>query len=475
MTAAAEPDLWSLDAAALAEGYRAGTFSPVEALASVHERIDRMNARLNAVIAEDREAARRAAEASEQRWRAGAPVSALDGVPLTVKDNIFVAGLPATWGCRAYESFAPPADELAVARLRAGGVIILGKTNVPEFTLQGFTSNLVFGTTINPHAPGRTPGGSTGGGAAAVAAGFGPLAIGTDGGGSLRRPAAHCGLYALKPSIGEIPRCGGFRQILADFEVIGLIGRTLADLSAAFSLMRGSDPRDPRSLIAERPSAPFAPAPRIGCFNAIGEAPVDRRIVAAAERFAGALAEAGCLVERIEAPFDAALVGETWGTIAAVGLAWEVEKLGARATDIDDTARAMAERGAAVSTASYLDALAAAADIRARAAEMLNRFDLLVRPSIAALAWPAEDPFPPTIDGRPAGPRGHAVFTAWMNIAGLPAVNLPIGLTEEEGGIGVQVVAAQSRDRGLLDFLLNLEPVAALGPAPLPKDFARHA
>ena len=161
-------------------------------------------------------------------------MSALDGVPFTVKDNIFAARLSATWGSAAYKGFQPNEDEPAIARLRAAGAIIIGKTNVPEFTVQGYTSNALFGPTFNPLAPGRTPGGSTGGGAAAVAAGFGPLAIGTDGGGSVRRPAAHCGLFGLKPSIGQIARIGGFRQILADFEVIGPLARSLADLQRRF-------------------------------------------------------------------------------------------------------------------------------------------------------------------------------------------------------------------------------------------------
>lgn len=475
MSGPAGQPLWALDAATLADGFRAGALTPVEALAAVHDRIDAINPAINAIIAEDRAAARAQAATATERWAAGKPRSALDGVPLTVKDNIFVAGLPATWGSRAYADFWPQDDEPAVARLRAAGAVIVGKTNVPEFTVQGYTSNALFGTTANPLAAGRTSGGSTGGGAAAVAAGFGPLAIGTDGGGSLRRPAAHCGLFALKPSIGEIPRLGGFRQILADFEVIGPVARTLNDVAAAFAIMRGPDARDPRSLHTGVPEENFPRRPSIGYFAGIGDAPVDPRIVAACDRFAGSLAANGCDVTKIGVPFEAERVGQVWGTIASVGLAWEVERLGERAALIGDNAHGMAERGRAISASAYLDALEAVGEIRAAAAKVFEGFDLLLCPSIAALAWPADEPFPPLIDGRPAGPRGHAIFTAWMNVAGLPAVNLPLGVTPDAGGIGAQVVAGWGRDRNLLNLLLNLEPVAALRAAPLPEDLPIHA
>jgi aspartyl-tRNA(Asn)/glutamyl-tRNA(Gln) amidotransferase subunit A len=339
------PTLWKLDATALTRGYADGRFKPSQALEAIHARIDEVNPTINAIIAENRAGAREAAIRSTLRWRERAPMSALDGVPFTVKDNIFAAALPATWGSAAYKGFQLDEDDPAIARLRAAGAIIIGKTNVPEFTVQGYTSNSLFGPTFNPLAPGRTPGGSTGGGAAAVAAGFGPLAIGTDGGGSVRRPAAHCGLFGLKPSIGQIARIGGFRQILADFEVIGPLARSLADLSAAFSTMRGSDPRDPLSQVASAPSRHFSLNLRTGYFAGIGAAPVDPEIIEASDRFATSLADKGFGVMPIDALFDLEHVNQVWGTIAAAGLAWEVGHLGAKANLIGDNARAMSDRG----------------------------------------------------------------------------------------------------------------------------------
>ena len=189
--------IWSLGATELGRAYRARELSPVEALEAIIARCELVNPQLNAIVTFDLEGAREAARASEARWGTGNALGALDGVPLTVKDNIPVRGLRTTWGSRILADYVPSQDELPVARLRAKGAVIVGKTNVPEFTLQGYTDNDLFGTTRNPWDVRLTPGGSSGGAVAAVAAGGGPHALGTDGGGSIRRPAAQAGLVGL--------------------------------------------------------------------------------------------------------------------------------------------------------------------------------------------------------------------------------------------------------------------------------------
>jgi len=445
--------LWSLTAHELVEGYRSGTFTPVQATLAVLDRCAAVNSKLNAVIALDRDGALRDAHESAERWRNGGPLSDLDGVPISVKDNLYLKGLPATWGSRLLADFVPSRDEPAIALLRAAGLILFGKTNVPEFTIQGYTSNLVFGTTFNPHAPGKTPGGSTGGGAAAVAAGIGPLAIGTDGGGSIRRPAAHCGLFGLKPSIGQIPRYDGFPQILADFEVVGVIGRCAKDLELLRRILAVPDPQDPRSISASVAVASLRDNPRIAFMPTIDANPVDPLIAEEAARIASELVAAGVIVDTIDPPFDYDRVTEAWSTVMMTGLAWYLSGVPGWQDKVNPSAKAVAEQGAARTTGQLLDALATAADIRRAAGEFFARYDFLLCPATAALAWPAATIFPPQIDGKTVGPRGHAVFTAWMNVAGVPAISVPLRMTADGGGIGFQLVAGHGRDRHLLDFL----------------------
>lgn len=460
-----------LTALELSAAFAAGIIKPSHALDAIYAQMDRVNPTINAVIAENRPAAILAAQAADGRWAAGSPLSPLDGVPITIKDNIHVAGLPARWGSRLHDDGAAVADEPAISRLRAAGLVILGKTNVPEFTLQGYTDNALFGVTRNPHAPELTPGGSTGGGAAAVAAGIAPLAIGTDGGGSARRPAAHCGIYGFKPSIGQIARSGGFPQILADFEVIAPLARTAGDLAALFAILRGSDPTDPASRIAELPAQPFSATPRIGYFRNIGDAPVDKRISGQADTLAAQLAASGCLVVPITAPFDPQQVNAAWGTVAQAGLAWHLAGYADAMDRVGDNARNMAALGNSLSAVDLNRALAACSDIRRAACLLLEQYDMLLCPSTAALAWPAAEPFPPIIDGQDAGPRGHALFTAWMNVTGLAAVSVPVAMTGDRGGIGMQLVAAMGRDQSLLHFLITNEAIRTLPPAVPAKDF----
>lgn len=444
MSASSTPPLWSLTAVDLVAGYRSGAFTPAAAIQSVLDRLDAVNSAVNAVIAVDRRGASLAATESTLRWRRKAPLSVLDGVPISIKDNLYLKGLPATWGSRLLRDFAPDHDEPAVARLRAAGAILFGKTNVPEFAVQGHTSNLVFGTTFNPHAPGRTPGGSTGGGAAAVAARIGPLAIGTDAGGS-------------------------FPSILADFEVIGGIARSPADLEALRSVIEVFDPGDPRSLGTAVELPPLPARPRIAFMPAIGDNPVDARIGAEARRVARALEIEGAIVETIEAPFDAERSSDAWTALMQSGMAWYLARFERWEDLVNPSAAAIAHDGAVRTAGQVLDALAAAADIRRAAGQFFANHDLLLCPATAALAWPAEEIFPPEIAGKPVGPRGHAVFTGWMNVAGLPAVTAPVAMTEEGGGIGLQLVAGHGRDRDLLAFVERAQAFAALHPSPLAK------
>ncbi|MGD9920310.1 MAG: amidase [Pseudorhodoplanes sp.] len=441
MRASPPAEIWTLSAGELAESYRAGSTTPDAALAAILARIDTVNPAVNAMVTLDREGAVAQAHASTQRWRDGAPLGPLDGIPVTVKDSIWVRGLRATWGSRLYADFVPEADEPPIDRLRAGGAVILGKTNVPEFTSQGYTDNPLFGPTRNPYDLALTPGGSSGGAVAAVATGMGPIAMGTDGGGSIRRPAAHTGLVGFKPSRGMVPRRHGFPAILHDLEVIGPIARNVDDVLLAMDVIGGPDWR--------RPSADVARA-RILYVPTFSGAPVDRDIAAAVADVAAELARQGHSVETAGDFGLAAPIAEIWPVLSQSGVAWLMAQHGDRDDMIGPSLAEMARNGRRYSAADYLAALDAMKAVGRDFDTLFQRADVLLTPTAAAMPWPAMQIFPEAIDGRPVGPRGHAVFTPFANALGLPAISLPARQSSKGLPIGFQLVAAQGRDAGLL-------------------------
>jgi aspartyl-tRNA(Asn)/glutamyl-tRNA(Gln) amidotransferase subunit A len=438
--------------AELAEQLRGRELTAAALLDDCFERIRRIDPKLNSFVFLDEAGAKKAAEESDARLAAGAPRSALEGVPLSVKDSILVAGMPATWGSRAFADFKPERDELPVARLRAAGAVIIGKTNVPELTLEGYTKNDLFGVTRNPWDIRLTPGGSSGGAVAGVAAGLVPAAIGTDGGGSIRRPACHTGLVGWKPSIGRFPRIDGFPAILTDFETIGALTRSVEDTVTLDGVMAGPDARDRRSLYASAQPRAAGPA-RILFISQFGDSPVDPAVAATTERVAAMLAEEGHTIIRESVFFDLADAGRIWQVVSRSGVAWLAQRDGGRVGKLlGAAARAMAEDGQKFSGADYIDALERVAAFRRRCAELFSRVDFVLTPTAAALPWPAETPYPDRIAGQPAGPRDHAVFTGWVNIAGLPAISLPVGLSHSNLPIGAQFVAGFGSDLALLSF-----------------------
>jgi aspartyl-tRNA(Asn)/glutamyl-tRNA(Gln) amidotransferase subunit A len=451
---------WRDGLGALAESFRTGARSPVEALERCLARITRLNPVVNAIVTIDVAAARTSARASELRWQQGAPLGPLDGVPVTVKDNIPVRGMRATWGSRLYADVVPQADELAIARLRAGGAIILGKTNVPEFTLQGYTDNQLFGPTRNPWDTRLTPGGSSGGAVAAVAAGLVPLAVGTDGGGSIRRPASHTGLIGLKPSTGRIARADGFPIILHDFEVVGPIARTTADAALLFGALAGPDPRDRASLAfgACHADLTIDPRPqRILFVPRFAGSPVDPEIAASVQAAARHLEALGHVVEMGEAPLDVDALNRAWPVVSQAGLAWLLRDKTAWCEKVGRASADMAEAGARLSAVDYVEALDVVRRLHADLGAAFARVDLILTPTAAALPWPATETHPPVIDGKPVGPRGHAVFTAFANAAGCPGISVPCQPSREGLPIGFQLVARYGADDLLLQIAAQYE------------------
>ncbi|HVJ24814.1 MAG TPA: amidase family protein, partial [Burkholderiales bacterium] len=292
-------------AAELAAMYASGELSPVQVTRTLLERIAAWEPRINAMYRVSRDAALAAAAASEARWRAGRPLSALDGVPLTIKENIATRGDPSPVGTRANED-APlqAADAPSAARAREAGLVILGKTTMPDFGMLSSGVSSLHGVTRNPWHLERNPSGSSSGAAAAAVAGYAPLHLGTDIGGSVRLPATHCGLFALKPSLGRVP-------VLPPYlgRVAGPMTRSLADAALLMGVVARPDARDFMSLpyqelnfanVAESKRPPEPRRLRIGFLPDMGVGlEVEPEVRAAAEAAATALAGAGCAVESL--------------------------------------------------------------------------------------------------------------------------------------------------------------------------------
>lgn len=443
---------WTMDATALVERYAAQDITPDMAVAEVLARIDRLDGGLGAYCARNADAQAQARAATE-RWAAGQPRGPLDGVPVVIKDNLCAAGMPAAWGNAELARRRVTTDELPVARLRAAGAILLGKGNCPEFAVEGYTDNLIFGPTRNPFDPALTPGGSSGGVVAAVAAGLATLGLGTDGGGSIRRPAGYTGLVGLKPGLGRVPRAGGLAQVLLDFEVAGPIARSARDARMAYDVLAGADRRDATSRAQYE--APREHPPRVLYVPRLDDAPCDPAILSATRAVADRLAETGCRVTEGVLPLDLSPLGAVWGRVAEIGLAHYLASDPSVAMAAAPKYREMAARGAAASGPELWAILDIVRALRCAAAQMFDQIDLVLMPGSAAMPWPATEAFPPVIDGQPVGPRGHAVYTGWVNAAGLPAIGLPAPCTDLP--IGVQLIGDMGSEDRLLDLAERLE------------------
>jgi aspartyl-tRNA(Asn)/glutamyl-tRNA(Gln) amidotransferase subunit A len=454
-------DFWRKPLDQLSRDLAAGATTSLELVRGFQERSRRFHPVLNALDTENAEALNEAAE-SDRRRQAGKVLGPLDGIPIAVKDNILTRGLRTTWGSPVYSDCLPETDETPVERLKAAGMIVLGKTNVPEFTLEGFTSNPLFGTTPNPWNLAVTPGGSSGGSVAGVAAGIFPAALGTDGGGSIRRPCGYTGLFGLKPTIGRIARAQTLPQVLLDMEVVGPITRDVTSSAMLFSAMEGTHAADPRSRLPEEPDRHVAldtgpPPLRILYVERLGDAPLDPEIAGSTRAFAERLQALGHHVSQGPMPFDLSGLNAGWTRIGQAGLGFLARTLGSRFEAASPKYREIADASRQVGSDELFDILDGIARLREEAAGFFETCDVILTPASAAMPWPVGSDFPPEIDGRPVGPRGHAVYTGWVNAIGHPAIALPASPSANGLPIGVQLVGAHNRDWLLLRLARQYE------------------
>jgi len=443
-----DDSLCTLSASRLAALARAGEIGMVAIAEAFIERV-LAHQHLNAIVRFDAEAVRAQAKALEALPRARASTLPLLGVPFTAKDNLWVAGRPVSQGSALFERFVAPEDAVCVARMRAAGALFLGTTNCSEFACKGVTTNRLFGPTRNPWDPSRTPGGSSGGAASACAAGLGPLALCTDGGGSTRRPASHAGVVGMKPSAGLVAHPVGFAEPVFGNSVVGQMARSVDDVRLLLGVLAGPDARDPLcpdpypplewSTDASRRRLRIAFSPRLGLDTPV-ERPVARCVAGAVE----ALRARGCAIEQRD-PVWPEGAGETG--LMPLQLAGLAALYGDAHRDdpsrFDPDIARQIEAGLATTGAEVARALHLREALFRTLAEFLEPFDALITPTTPCTAWPLPDLGPSHIEGVPVDPRAHAAFTPIFNHTYLPACSVPCGLDGDGLPVGLQVVGAR--------------------------------
>lgn len=446
----------------IATEVRTGIRRVRDVAASVCERVRRLNPRLNALIDFNAEDVFAQTEKIESRLAAG-EILPLAGVPISIKDNLWVAGRRATCGSRVFADFIAPQDSWSVARLREAGALILGISNCSEFACKGVTSNLLHGRTHNPWDLALTPGGSSGGAVAAVAAGLGTLALATDSGGSTRRPAAHTGLVGFKPGLGRIPHPWGFADATSILNSIGQIGRNVADVRLMVSVLIGHHPADPLSVPALHEEPPSC-ARRLAWSADLGLGyPLDADVRVALENVMARLRDAGWIIEEAAPEWPAELSDTNLMAFQHAGLAQLYGHAYARDPALFDAAIAQQiQAGFSVTGADVTRLLWLRERIVAAVATFFERYDLLLCPTVPCEAWAIDQMGPASIGGKPAGPRTHATFTPLFNHAGVPALSLPCGFGAHGLPLGLQIVGPRFADARVLEKSEQIEKLLGL-------------
>lgn len=441
--------------AELATAVHRGDVTPLELVEESLRRIDGA-ADLNAVIRLEAESALAAAAAHDR-------TGPLAGIPLLVKDGPSVAGSRTTVGSRLLaDNPFDTVDDVVVARLRAAGAIVVGRTNSPEFAHTLVSHNSLHGTTLNPWNTSASPGGSSGGSTAALAAALAPLATTSDGGGSIRIPAAACGLLGLKPTMGTVGRNHLPRWI--EFSTQGATGRTVADVLLELQVISGPAPGDWTSVpLGTARLAPERPTRVLACRTF--RADVDPVVEAAVEQALEVLGSDGLQVERVDAPSSAAELLH-WFAISSAELA---QSLADRRDDwhrLDASTRQLVEYGAAITTEQYIAAQRSRHALGERIDELLGDDAVLVVPTLNVQWWPPEGPAPDSA-GSVTGDPTIPVNTPELNSTGHPAASVPIGLGSTGVPIGLQVIAPRFREGltlGVAQLIERLQPWPTVAP-----------
>jgi aspartyl-tRNA(Asn)/glutamyl-tRNA(Gln) amidotransferase subunit A len=440
--------------------YARRELSPVDAVEAMLARAARLQPHLNAFVLIDEAGARAAAQAAQERWRKGVPLSPLDGVPTSIKDTTPVNGWPTRNGSHDTDETAATENAPVVDRLQQAGMVLLGKTATPEFGWKALTDSPLQGTTRSPWNLQHSPGGSSGGASSVTSAGINPFNHGNDGGGSIRIPAAHTGLVGLKPSYGRIaqyPADSAFADVVSQ----GVLSRTVLDTALALNALAGPDPRDWRSLPADPRDYTIGLEDgvrglKLGLSLDLGHVTADpevRALVAAAakrfEELGAVVEEVGPLIEPLQKSFEPLWIGSF-----ATRLRQIPTQLHGK---LDPGFRAAAEKGLAITLADYARAYEAKSKLARDMALWHRHYDLLLAPVAPTAAPPVETLY--NSDAFPRWTKG-APFTLPFNLTGQPAASMPAGLTAAGLPVGIQIVGPARADHLVLQAMRAYESVA---------------
>ena len=433
---------------------RSKDLSPVELMGETLKRIEAVNPTLNAFVAIRAEQAMDEAKAMAERIAAGEDPGPLAGIPIGVKDLEDVKGMVTSFGSIPYKDNLALQDSVQVDRLKAAGAIVVGKTNTPEFGFTGFTKNRLYGVTRNPWNKERTPGGSSGGSAAAVASGMVPLATGSDAGGSIRIPACYSGCFGLKPSNGRIPLVPMHLLYMSGVLTLGPLSRTVGDAALYLDCVAGYHPADPGSLPPPGISCvecldKLPEGLRIGFSPTLGYALVEKDVMALVEQAVNAFEDMGHSIEIWEGQIPE--VSQAWSDLTICDIYAQVHK------DLENIRSEMGRT--LVTSLDYAKGLSVKDCVRIQRIrielngalqEFFDRFDLLLTPTMPTEAFAAQGPPPKEINGHPIPLLWAVAFTYPFNLSGHPAATVRAGFTETGLPAGLQIIGPRHRDELVL-------------------------
>lgn len=458
-------DICFMPAHEMAEKIQTQEISSLEITEAIIERISKINPHLNAYCTPTFDLAREMAKKADERVRKGEKLGLLNGIPTSIKDLMQTKGIRTTYGSKLYESFIPDIDDIAVERLKREGCVILGKTNTPEFGHMPVTHNFVFGITRNPWNLEKTSGGSSGGAAASVAAGMGPLALGSDGGGSIRLPSSVCGVFGLKPTFGRIPRYPPIGIAFWSMDHYGPITRYVKDAALMLNVMKGGHPSDKNSFpddgIDYVKSLDHLPSKLkigfsfdLGYFRSV-EPEVEQTIQQSLQKFEKYNWDIEKLKIKLRKPEYA------FNLLVSLGYAYDLKKdIAERREDISPDLIRIVEAGLTYNAMDIGKATAQRQALYETFYKIHKEYDIIITPTTPTPAFQAGSSQYPKVKGKQLSTVSWMSFTYPFNLTGLPAANVPCGWTNDGLPVGMQIIGKRYDEKTVLQVAHAYEKVA---------------